>query len=176
MILYCTPYRTDKNLGKSYNEIMRMIAAEDAACFTDGDSMFLTADFGHIIDWYHNEYPEAVLTCKTNRIHPLSKQLNGNLDEVADVREAIIKAESQKKIQAVTEILPGETFSGVLMLVPKKVWMEIPFIENGKCLGVDSAFRQDLHKAGKKVYVMEGVYVFHQYRLLHGINYKNHLL
>jgi len=163
-------------LGKSYNEIMRLLGPEDSACFTDGDCMFLTADFGTIIHNYHERYPDAVLTAKTNRIHHLSKQLDGEMDNVCDVRELMMKAYSRKDLTSVTEILPGEGMSGCLMLVPKKVWREVPFIENGACLGVDSQFRMDLHKAGKKIYIMDAILIMHTYRLLNGAHYKNHLL
>ncbi len=176
MILYCTPYNTEKNLGKSYNEIMRLLGPNDSACFTDGDSCFLTPDFGHIIQGYAERYSDAVLTCKVNRIHNLSKQLDGQMDEVFDVRELIMKAYSRKHLTTVTEIKPGEAFSGVLMLVPKRVWQKVPFVETGKALGIDSQFRMDLHTVGIKVYIMDAILNLHLYRLLNGAGYKQHLL
>lgn len=176
MILYCTPYRTDKNLGLAYNQTMRLLGPGDAACFTDGDSCFLTPDFGTIIESYHERYPDAVLTCKTNRIHVLSKQLDGQMDEICDVREQMMKAYSRKHLNTVTEILPNEGMSGVLMLVPKKVWRKVPFVETGKALGIDSQFRMDLHKAGVRIFIMDAILVFHTYRLLNGVQYKSHLL
>jgi hypothetical protein len=172
-MIFVTPYRTDRNLGKCYNDIMRM--SDETVCFTDGDTMFLTADFGHLIEDYHQRFPEAVLTCRTNRIHPLSKQLDGKMDEDCDVRKLLIKAEERKHLRTVTEIKPGEGLSGLLMVVPKSVWLKVPFKENGGCLGVDSQFRIDLHSAGIKTYIMDGVFVFHQYRLLNGTGYKKHL-
>jgi hypothetical protein len=173
-MIFVTPYRTDKNLGKCYNDIMRM--SEETVCFTDGDTMFLTPNFGHIIEDYHQRFPDAVLTCRTNRIHPLSKQLDGKMDEECNVRKLIIKAEERKGLKTVTEIKPGEGLSGLLMVVPKSVWKKVPFIENGGCLGVDSQFRIDLHAHGIKTYIMDAVFVFHQYRLLNGGGYKKHLL
>lgn len=173
-MIFVTPYRSDRNLGKCYNDIMRM--SDETVCFTDGDVMFLTSDFGHLIEDYHQRFPNAVLTCRTNRIHPLSKQLDGKMDEKCDVRELLKKAEERKHLRTVTEIKPGEGLSGVLMVVPKSVWLKVPFKETGECLGVDSQFRIDLHNAGVKTYIMDGVLVFHSYRLLNGINYKNHLI
>jgi hypothetical protein len=150
--------------------------SEETVCFTDGDTSFLTPDFGHIIEDYHQRFPDAVLTCRTNRIHPLSKQLDGRIDEECNVRKLIIKAEERKLLRTVTEIKPGEAMSGLLMIVPKKVWGKVPFVENGGCLGVDSQFRIDLHNAGIKIYIMDGVFIMHSYRLLNGVNYKKHLL
>lgn len=175
MIIYVIPYRTDKNLGKAYNEIMRLVGEDDAVCFHDGDTCFLTPDFGTIIEHYHNQYPEAVLTCRTNRIHRLSKQLDGVMDEKCDMRALMTKARNYRERKTTTEIINGEGMSGVLMLVPKKLWREVPFIETGKPLGVDSRFRMDLHKAGKKILIMDSVLIYHGYRLLDGAEYKEHL-
>jgi hypothetical protein len=175
MILICTPYRTDKNIGKAYNDVFSMLGPNDSACITDGDLMFLTPDFGTIIEEYSNLYPGEVLTCKTNRIHNLSKQLDGGIDEVCDLRQLTRKAESRKLVRTITEIKPGEGMSGLLMLIPKTVWVQVPFVEKG-ALGIDSQFRIDLHKAGKRILIMDGLFVAHLYRLLNGINDKSHLL
>lgn len=153
---------------------MRLLSDEDYACFTDGDVVFLTPDFGTIINDYITLYPNTVLTCRTNRIHKLSKQLDGTIDEVCDLRELIKRAEERKHLRSVTEIKPGDGMSGFLMIVPKEIWNEVKFIENG-LLGVDSQFRMDLHTAGKKIYIMDGMLVHHTYRLLNGQYYKNHL-
>jgi hypothetical protein len=173
-MIFVTPYRLDKNLGKAYNDIMRM--SDETVCFIDGDTMFLTPDFGHLIDDYHRRFPETVLTCRTNRIHPLSKQLDGKMDEECDVRKLLCKAEERKRLRTVTEIKPGEAMSGLLMVVPKKVWHHVPFKETGGCLGVDSQFRKDLHSNGIKIYIMDGIFIFHQYRLIQGAGFKQHLI
>jgi hypothetical protein len=135
--------------------------------------MFLTPNFGTIIEEYSALFPDAVLTCRTNRIHHLSKQLYpvGDANTIID---CLTIADNIKHIRTVTEIKPGEGMSGFLMVIPKKIWFKIPFIENGGCLGVDSQFRIDLHNAGIKIYIMDGMLVYHQYRLL--TNNKNHLL
>lgn len=173
-MIFVTPYSMDKDLGSQYNKIMSM--AQETVCFTDGDTMFLTPDFGHIIQYYHNLYPEAVLTCKTNRIHPLSKQLDGSIDNLCDIRMLISRAEARKHVKTVTEIMPGEAMSGLLMVVPFSVWQKVKFVENKGLLGIDSQFRKDLHAAGIKIFIMDGVFIFHQYRLINGIQYKKHLL
>lgn len=175
MIIYVIPYRTDKNLGRAYNEIMRLVDEDDSVCFHDGDTSFLTPDFGTIIERYHKQFPDAVLTCRTNRIHKLSKQLDGKMDETCDMRQLMTKAKDYSSRATVTEIKNGEGMSGVLMLVPKKLWRQVPFVETGKPLGVDSQFRIDLHKAGKRILIMDAVLIYHGYRLLHGPEYKEHL-
>lgn len=176
MIWHFQPYSLTKNLGWAYNQYMQLIPDDDSACFTDGDVMHLLPDFGTIIHNYAERYPDAVLTAKTNRIHHLSKQLDGVMDEECNVRDLMMKAYSRKHLTTVTEVMPGEGFSGMLMVVPKKVWKKVPFVENGGCLGVDSAFRIALHQAGIKTLIMDGLFVFHSYRLLNGVSYKSHLI
>jgi hypothetical protein len=175
MIHIITPYRIDKNLGRAYNEAMEIVPTMDSACFIDGDTLFLTYDFGTIIEEYSKLYPDAVLTCYTNRIHRLSKQLyNGVLDDSYNIKDWIMEAETVRDKRTVTPILPGEGMSGFLMVVPKTVWHKVQFIENGGCLGVDSKFRIDVHNAGIPILIMDGLLIWHTYRLIN--NTKNHLL
>ncbi len=175
MIHYTTPYSTDKDLGRAYNDTMHLCSlAFTHICLMDGDIMFLTPDWGTIIEEYVNEYPEAVLTCRTNRIHAESKQLDRQLMTCTDVETMINSATDRKRLRTVTPINPGEGMSGFLMVVPVKVWERIKFIEGIGCLGVDSQFRMDVHAAGIPIYIMDGLLVYHIYRLGH--DSKTHLV
>ncbi|HLA53220.1 MAG TPA: hypothetical protein VK618_07940, partial [Flavitalea sp.] len=70
------PYALDKNLGRAYNETMRMVDDGDWACLMDYDVQLLTPDAGKILHDYAIRFPHAgMLTCYTNRIHPSSPQL-----------------------------------------------------------------------------------------------------
>ena len=55
------------------------------------------------------------------------------------------------------------------MLIKKSVWKQVGgFPENTKkanILGVDNVFSQKILDAGLEILVMEGVYVWHTYRL-----------
>ena len=171
------PYSLDKNLGKAYNESMRLIPDGDAACFIDYDVQFLTPDAIRIIHNYYSENPDSLLTCLTNRVSQYSfKQLlGGKISEDADIRNHIALAESQKsKLYRTTRIL--RDISGMLMVVPKSLWLQHPIPENGQCLGVDTMYGRQLLAAGKKILRMDGLYVFHAYRLMNGVKNKNHLL
>ena len=70
MIYYSIPYSTEKNLGKYYNDFMKVLPNDDDfACFVDGDTIFSTPNYGHIIQSVVDENPEVKLfTCYTNRI------------------------------------------------------------------------------------------------------------
>ena len=173
-----SPYRTDKNLGKAYNEAMRLIPDDDWACIKDIDTCFLTPDAGNIMHEYILRFPEAALfTCFTNRVSQLSNMqlLTGMISEVSDMRIHARYAEQQKRKLYRATVIEG-TISGMLMLISKKQWLEMPFIENDACLGVDTEYSRRLHANGKTILRMDGLYIFHFYRLLTGVNNKKHLV
>jgi GT2 family glycosyltransferase len=170
------PYRKDKNLGLAYNEIFRN-STEEVFCFRDGDTLFLTPDYGNILDEYHALFPEAVLVCYINRASPLSVgQLFGErLSNDPNILNHIQIAERVKKrLYQVTEV--DRDISGTLMVIPRSVWEKHPFSEDGNCLGVDTEFNRRIRKAGVKILRMDGLYLFHTYRLKNGIYDKKHLL
>lgn len=172
------PYREDKDLGRAYNEAMRNIGEEDFACLCDLDTMFLTPDAGKILHDYAEMFPEAgMFTCVTNRIHPLATDqlLGGKVSDDRDVYNHIILAENQREqLYQFTEI--GHVISGFLMLVSKKMWNEVASFPQGiGCLGVDNYFSAKVLATGRKIYRMNGLYVWHTYRMLNGITDKSHL-
>lgn len=172
----CTPYREDRNLGKAYNDAFSLIPDEDYLCITDYDVLLLLPDTIRHLYAYVNAYPDAdMFVCYANRTFATNAQIYGQVSEDADIRNHIkIAKETAKKIPAVTEI--KQNVSGFLMLIPKRTWNEIKFTEDMKCLGVDTLFSQKMLNAGKKILRMDGVYVWHTYRLENGVHDKSHLV
>ncbi len=172
----CIPYSIEKNLGKAYNDTMQRIPDGDAACFIDYDVQMLTPDAGKIIHDYANLYPSNLLTCFTNRVHPLAKMqlLNGQVSDNTDIKHHIELAEKQKEnLYQVSEV--KNWIAGMLMVLSKEFWLKHPFPENGKCLGVDTTYSRDLRRRGYKILRMDGLYVWHSYRIINGIKNVNHL-
>lgn len=172
----CTPYSLQKNLGAVYNETMARIPDGDAACLIDYDVQFLHPESGKDLHEYANRNPEAVLTCFTNRVSPLSKQqlFFGVPSEDSDIRNHIKIAEEQRKHLYNTTPIHRD-ISGMLMVVPKSIWQKYPFDETGKCLGIDTFWGRKVRAAGISILRMDGLFVFHQYRLLQGTSDKSHL-
>lgn len=170
------PYDLDKNLGRAYNKMIQQVPDDEWVCLMDYDVMLLTPDAGLILHNYALRYPDSLLTCYTNRIHPTSPQLfNGSLSANYGIRHHIeIANEVKSKLYTVTKI--NSTISGFLMMFPKSLWKDFKFSENLKCLGVDTDFSTRLIHAGKNIYRMNGCYVFHQYRLMTDPSDKTHLL
>ncbi len=170
------PYSPDKNLGRAYNRTIALYPDNSWICLLDHDVMFLTPDAIFHITEYTNRFPTAGLfTCYTNRLHPQSSgQLLGAISDNADIRHHIAIAEKQKeKLYQTTPV--HHSIGGFMMVVNKEVWKRVKFTEHSHCLGVDNNFSDRILKAGKQILRMDGVYAFHQYRLMHGPSYKKHL-
>lgn len=188
-IHHITPSAIDKNLGKAYNEAMSRIPDGDWACIRDLDTMFLTPNGTSIIH-RHAEMFEVlvaagkskygVLTCYTNRIHPISKMqlLSSVVSHDRDIGNHIMLAQEVEKREFTITLIPNN-ISGFLMLLPKSLWNEVKFIEEElQCLGVDTEFSKALLESGRPIARMDNLYVFHIYRMgmPGGIRDKSHLV
>lgn len=174
---FIIPYSQDKNLGKAYNESMRLVPDGDAACIMDYDVQLLTPDAPAIINKYANENYNSVLTCYTNRIHPLNTEqlLTGKVQDEPNIALHILKAQDQvKKLHNLSPVY--NHFSGFLFVLPKSIWNKCPFPENGQCLGVDTEWFKTLKRNNIPVLRMNRIYCWHTYRLVNGIQNKQHLL
>ena len=175
-IYYGIPYALDKNLGAEYNRYMNLLPNDDDwMCVTDGDIMFF-GDFGHQISDVIKKIPDAgLITCLTNRIAKNKAQLYGGDSSDAIVHRVIAKNLDKDFRGSYRKI--NQKVSGFFMAIKKKTWLEVgkfPEIPN-KILDIDGLISSKILRSGKGIYLMRGVYVFHYYRLLEGVKYKDHL-
>lgn len=165
MITYHTVWASDKNIGRAYNQIIEQ--AKDWVCFTDGDAMFLYKWWGKQLEDIIKKYEKrhvGMYTCMTNRVFNKSQLIGGKMSENFDLQYhnklAANLAASQYDI--VTPLTKQQRTSGVLMLVNPKA-SNVQFREGIGLAGVDNFFHTDLMRAGWKVMLMKGVYIFHKY-------------
>jgi len=174
MIHILTPYRTDKDLGKAYNDACSLVPDGDWICLMDIDCMFLTPDAPEIMQKYVEMYPETgCFTAYTNRISPLSfEQLwNKRVSEDGEIRHHIELAMNlRSNFPSVTPVLRGE-ISGYLMLFSKETWEKNKFDEGIGCLAVDTFWSRRVQDIKR----MDAVYVWHTYRIWKEMNDKTHL-
>ena len=175
------PYSIEKNLGKAYNDAMELIPDGDTVCFRDGDTCWLTPDYGMILHEYATRYPDAVLTCWTNRIHKSSGQLDLSAPSTNDMVDHTRYALSLSVQKDATNL--QTTISGFCLVIPKHIWQQHKFAEEQpyedrkgvpNMLGVDNDWTNRIRAAGIPVLRMDGLYLYHNYRLL--TNSKDHLL
>lgn len=176
-IYYVVPYSLTKNIGEAYNQYMKLLPHDsDWLCIMDGDIMFLNFDWGHIIQEAVDKKPDAgLITCYTNRISKTKMQLYGEESSDILVHRLIAKqldAEHRGEMRKI-----DRRISGFLMVIQKKTWREMggfPAIP-GQILDIDGLISRKILSLGKHIYLMEGLYVLHYYRMAEGRKYKEHL-
>jgi GT2 family glycosyltransferase len=167
-IYYSIPYDVNKNMGKYYNDFMKLLPDDDDyACFVDGDTIFTTSNYGHIINDVINKYPYVgCFTSVTNRVN-CKWQIAEHID--VDDNDMQYHREFGKYMQDTygsdcDDVTNNSLMSGFLILLKKDTWKKIGgFLENGM-LGVDNDMHNKIQKCGEKMYIMKGIYLYHWYR------------
>lgn len=169
VIHYLTPFDTDKNIGRAYNEEIERIGGDDDwFVIRDGDTMFTTPDWGkHISDAImRNGDSYGLIGAMTNRIGSGHQCIDGMFD-VYDLREHVRTGiEVADKSYGVIEDT-DKGVAGFFMAFKKKTWRELKFTEDIKEAKIfDTVFYKKVRAAGLKVGLMKGIYLVHLYRIL----------
>lgn len=160
-IRYITPFATDLNIGREYNKVISELPEDCYVVLRDGDTMFLTSDWGKQIEEIILANPEYdLITCMTNRIGIESQCVRHMFNE-----ERIGHHVSTAKISAFsarTLVEPHTICPGMLMIFHKSLWNEIKFVENS--IFFDKRFSEEVLKSGRKIGLAKGLYLLHLYR------------
>ena len=179
MIRYITPWASDKNLSKVYNdELMALPSDDDWICFTDRDTYFPHPNYGAHIEAIVNKHGNTykLLTCMTNRVGTGYQCIkNAWTIEKGLAHEDKAKSLWYAKGVLVDDITDLSPISGMLILVQKRLLTEGRLLKDGLLLGADNEFHYIAKEQGAKVGLMKGVYVYHYYRNGQRDN-KKHLL
>jgi GT2 family glycosyltransferase len=171
MIINFIPYADKahfKNLGYAYNQCMERLRDDDWGCFIDHDAMWTTGDWYRHIESIVAENPDyGLFTAVTNRIGRSYQKAPGIDRRSNDIEfhrqwgQRIVKKHGHE----VMDVTEQKEISGVVMVLKKEAWSKAKFRERkGKILGVDNAIHRDVRRAGFKVGLMKGIYVYHWYR------------
>lgn len=165
MIYYFAPFDPLKCIGKSHNEHCALVPnPDDWICVTDSDVLFLLPDTKKQIAEVVSLYDYQVYGCLTNRIaspHQRPGEFSSNTDIMH--HKAIAQRLQQERYFDVEET--NINIAGFLMIFQKKTWEKYKFSNNS--IRFDSEFTDKVMADGGKLGVMQGVYVFHDYRLGH---------
>jgi len=175
---FIIPWSTEKNIGKVYNETMKMVGDTDWVCFLDGDTINTTTYFGSRIEEIIRNNPEySLFTCYTNRVVRKyqilgdSDWLNNDMEYHRNLGEETWK----KNGSTVDDITNLHPLSGVMILISKKTWEIVGGFFESKMLGIDNEIHKKVKVNGLRVGLMKGIYVYHWYR--NGdIKEKQHLI
>jgi GT2 family glycosyltransferase len=170
MIHFSIPWNNEKNIGRAYNETMRVVGENDWVCFIDGDSMFLDPFFGKKIQEVVDSNPEyGLFTCMTNRVgckYQLSDFITWEQD---DIRYHRRNAEFHwdkfgTSIQDISNVKRNKVLSGVMILISKKTWLKVGGFKENSMLGIDSDIHWRCMDNNINVGLMKGIYTYHWYR------------
>ena len=167
MIYNFIPYAPGEKeeLGKTYNRYMELLKDNDWACFLDHDAMFTTTDWYHQLQEIIADNPEySCLSAVTNRIgNPQQKIANLKPNHDMIYHRKIGSMSQDQNRTTVIDVTDKHCISGVVILVKKSAWKKAGGFKDG-FLGIDNKFHQSIAKAGMKVGVCRGLYVYHYYR------------
>ena len=183
MIWFFTPYDQQKKLLWAIDRYFELIKnPDDWVVICDGDTAFLTPDFGAQLLQYTQSYPDTGLfTCYASRCHygiQVPKGVNIFSDSILYHHE-IAKRQALDFKNEVLEI--SRKIAGHLMILKKGTWDRIKEEVYSKArskniLGVDTQISYAILEAGLKIRLMKGIYILHYCRLAEGMDYNNHLI
>lgn len=175
-IWYFKPYDSDKNLGRSYNEYCRLVPDSDWICLLDGDCMFLASNWGHIAQQYIMQYPDTALFIPvTNRVGKGSQCYGDKRSDDPNIKHHKALADKAAQKLMVKDMNHVRWPSMPCFLFSKAIWNQVGgFDETGRILGVDVRFSQKVMGVGSCLR-MNGLYLFHYYRLNEGIRHLDHV-
>lgn len=178
-VFHVIPWNSDKNIGVSYNNTMKLLGSNDWACFLDGDAVHTTTYFGSRIEQVIESNPEySLFTCYTNRVNPkyqLASESNWDSNDILFHRNLGETLWNKNKTSIIDITNYPEFLSGVLILIKKSIWEEVGGFKEEKMLSIDNDIHNRVKKFGEKVGLMKGIYVYHWYRGGNK-NDKKHLL
>ena len=178
MIHYLTPYSIENNIGGAYNKSCQLITdPEDWIVIRDGDTMFLTPQWGRVIAETIGKYGTiySLFGAKTNRVkeyHHLVEGMFNEKDLDAHYQTAV-ELEKTKRTEVIQTIFD---VAGFFMAFQKKTFDKVGgFDENTPIF--DRLFTRKVRNNVGAVGVMQGLYVLHAYRLWSddAINETDHL-
>lgn len=168
MIHFLSPFRLDKDLGRAYNEAVGLLPLHHHVCIMDYDAMLLHYEQVQRMHDYVKLYPKDLLTCYPSRSHEQCRQRYPVELDSSDIRMHMTIAKQRLERGTQVRQING-VISGFLMLFP--VSIGITFTQGIGCLGVDNDFSQRVLDSGRKILLMESIYIWHSYRL--GTNKKD---
>lgn len=165
-LLMTVPYDLGGDVGKEYNNIMRN-TVHDWVGFADHDIFFANSDWYKMFSHAIGNLPEAgFISCYTNRIGcPLQRvEAEKGNDDIKYHRKRA--KELQDKYWNDFEDITGSRFcpSALVFITSRTAWETVGGFKEDGLLGVDTNYVSKLKRAGFKIMLLKGLYVYHFYR------------
>lgn len=165
--IYHEVWDTGHDIARNMDAVMAKADEDEWVVFKDGDSMWGPVYHrGHIIEKYIEKYPDAGLfTCVTNRIgnpQQVAEGVDMTTDDMRYHFDFGLKTAKEKCYQA-KDVTSDTKISGILMVVNKRYWEPLKKQGLSGMAGVDNAIHDMVKTKGGRVYIMEGLYLYHYY-------------
>ena len=161
---HITPGRSDKDYGRAINDLIEFLPDHDWICLRDIDTMPLHHRvFFKQCEDIANAGEFDLVSCKTNRIGVVHQLHGHKKSDNFDVKHHIEIAH-QRYEQYGSEVIEScGLVAGLLMLFPKRVWLEVGgFPEGGISIGgnfIDYLFSKSIKENGGKIGIARGIYL-----------------
>lgn len=153
------------NLGFAYNRAMKL--SKDWVLFLDQDVFLINRDWYKIalnaIDQVGHE--AGFITCVTNRIGNTLQIVPGirGLPDDLTMHDTISQERWEMYGNTVEDITDKtDKLSGFFILTHKQAWKDVGGFKEGQINAFDTAYCLSVKQAGYKLYLIPGLYVYHQ--------------
>lgn len=154
------PFDREMNYGRALNEEMELLPEGDWAIFLDHDAHWLTVHWHSQIEEAVAFQPDAGLFgAMANRIGPKWQQAGPGL--LDDRVLCPVAEERRRKARTLLDVTDTKGIGGVVMVISKTAWREVGgFVDGMGCVDHMMHFAQA--RAGRKVFIIEGLLVAHR--------------
>jgi hypothetical protein len=159
----------DRNLGAAYNREMERLPDGDWALMQDHDSILgLTRDWHRVVMEAIAFMPDAgAFVAVTNRIAAEWQKAKEAEWDNHDIGYHTKIAAERLKRRFLLDITDTKGFGGVCFALSKAAWAEAGGFADG-LLCVDHSIHFRLRAAGRRIYLLENLYVYHRRRAFVG--------
>lgn len=157
------------DLGSAYNAEMERLDESDWAVFVDHDALAgLTRQWVQVITEAIEFKPDAgAFVSVTNRIDAIWQRAEETDPDNHDIGYHTAIAHDRLKRRTLLDITDTKGFGGVCFAVSKPAWREAGGFAKG-VLCVDHSLHFGLRSAGRRIYLLEALYVYHRRRAFVG--------
>lgn len=153
------PFRRDANLGRAYNFAMALVPIGDWAVLMDHDCMPTTSRWYAQLEDAIAFLPDAgaFVACVNRAARRWQRAGDAVSNDIAWHRRF---GAERAKLKTLLDITETKGWAGTMFAIARRTWDEIGGAPDG--LGcVDHALHYRLRDAGRRVYLVEGLYAFH---------------
>lgn len=166
-IHYISPYSVEKNFGLAINQAINDLRyqPDDWIIHLDHDVLFLLPDTKAQVERILQTTPYDVLGCMTNRIRSKEQLVGGYFNPDDRIKEHIRIAELCQSAGRDRVVEAKGVMAAFMLCFRVSAWEKVGgFAE--VAINFDTIFNQTCRAQGLRIGLMQGVYIFHTYRIM----------